>query len=248
MNAPRAIALCKTFAGTLEFQTGNWDIAEATLREAIRLYREIGSASGEALACHRLAILLNSSGRIEEAFAILQTGRIAADHALMRAHCLTRIYAVIAGNRLVAGDLTAAEDALESGLTMSDRHGNCATCDSFLLPVAVSVRIAQGNLVEAAVFCDRIQHEAEQYGGQIWMAITWLSRAELATAQGNFDNAIGWYDAAYRAFMDVGHKFEAARSLMALTDVYQKRSTADDELKAQDSNQQAQAILKGLGL
>ena len=66
MNAPRAIALCQCFNGVLEFQAGHWVEAENALRESIQLYREIGAASGEALACQRLGLLLTARGELDE--------------------------------------------------------------------------------------------------------------------------------------------------------------------------------------
>ena len=55
MSAPRAVALCQCFNGALEFQAGNWKGAEASLRESIALYSEIGAASGEAWTSSRRA-------------------------------------------------------------------------------------------------------------------------------------------------------------------------------------------------
>ncbi len=62
MGAPRAIALCQCFNGALEFQAGYWIEAESVLRESVKLYRELGAASGEALALQRLGILLTARG------------------------------------------------------------------------------------------------------------------------------------------------------------------------------------------
>ena len=70
----------------------------------------------------------------------------------MRAHCLTRLYATLTRNRLQAGDLPAAEEALSLGLATSARHGHCSTCDLLLLPAAVSVQIVARNLDDAADF------------------------------------------------------------------------------------------------
>jgi hypothetical protein len=66
MGAPRAIALCQCFSGALEFQAGHWAAAEAALHESIQLYREIGAASGEALACQRLGVLQTARGQFDE--------------------------------------------------------------------------------------------------------------------------------------------------------------------------------------
>jgi len=153
MGATRAIALCHCFAGALEFQAGHWSTAETALRKSIQLYREIGAASGEALACQRLGVLQTAHGKLAEGLATLHEGLAAAERALMRAHCLTRVYAALARNRLAAADLSAADHALTLGLAMSERHGNCATCDALLLAVAISVRVTQGDFVAAETFC-----------------------------------------------------------------------------------------------
>ena len=67
MGAPRAIALCQCFSGALEYQAGHWQQAEAALRESIQLYRQIGAAVGEALACQRLGRLQTALGQLEKA-------------------------------------------------------------------------------------------------------------------------------------------------------------------------------------
>src|SRR5260370_23947734 len=90
MGAPRAIALCHCFAGALEFQVGHWATAEDALRQSIQLYREIGAASGEAVACQRPGVVQTARGQLVEGLATLHEGLAAAERALMRAHCLTR--------------------------------------------------------------------------------------------------------------------------------------------------------------
>lgn len=74
MKAPRAVALCQCFNGALEFQAGHWAEAESALRESVKVYRKLGAASGEALACQRLGALQTAQGRLEEAMASFQEG------------------------------------------------------------------------------------------------------------------------------------------------------------------------------
>jgi hypothetical protein len=162
MGAPRAIALCQCFNGALEFQAGHWAEAEAALLESIHLSREIGAASGEALACQRLGVLQTARGQLAEGLATLEEGELAAERALMRAHCLTRVYAAMARNRLAAGDVEAAGHVLASGLAMSERHGHCTTCDALFLPVAVSVRVAEGDFA-AEDLAAVLDEAAEEY-------------------------------------------------------------------------------------
>ena len=216
MSASRAIAFCYCFDGALEFQAGHWEAAEASLRESIRLHHEIGAASGEALACQRLGVLLTARGRLDDARAILEEGLIAAERALLRAHCLTRIYAALARNRLAADDLAAADDALALGLAMSERHDHCTTCDALLLPAAISVRAAQNDWLAAETFCQQLDEAATEYGSRTWLAMARQARGELAATLGKQDEALACYAEAQAAFALAGNQAEAERCQAAV--------------------------------
>jgi predicted negative regulator of RcsB-dependent stress response len=244
MNAPRAIALCHCFNGALEFQAGHWDEAEAALRESTRLYREITAASGEALACQRLGMLLTARGQLDEAMHTMQEGVAAAEHALMRAHCLTRLYATMARNRLAAEDIATAADTLSLGLSMSERHGHCATCDALLLPAAVSVCVAQGKLDEADAFCQDLDEAADEYGSRTWMAMARQARGELAGARGDIVTALACYTAAYDEFRAANYDYEAARCQTAVAELYHR---TQNEPKAQAAQLEADRTLARLG-
>src|SRR5262249_61568616 len=71
MGAPRAAALCRNFGGALELVQGQWDDAERHLREAAELYRQLGTASGEALSLQRLGVLLCSRGPLDAAGGVV---------------------------------------------------------------------------------------------------------------------------------------------------------------------------------
>jgi tetratricopeptide (TPR) repeat protein len=247
MGAPRAIALCQCFNGALEFQAGHWSRAETALRESIQLYREIGAASGEALACQRLGVLQTARGQLAEGLATLEEGIQAAEHALMRAHCLTRLYAAMARNRLTAGDAETARQVLGLGLAMSERHGHCTTCDALLLPAAVSVRVADGELAAAEYFCHQLDEAAEQYASRLWLAMARQSRGELAAAQGRIDIALDYYVEAQAGFASAGNDYEAARCLDAIAELRLARGFADDMATGREAQIEARRILKRLG-
>jgi predicted negative regulator of RcsB-dependent stress response len=248
MGAPRAIALCQCFTGALEFQAGHWAAAETALRESIQLYREIGAASGEALACQRLGVLQTARGQFDEGLATLEEGVVVAERALMRAHCLTRLYAAIARNRLNAGVVSAADQALELGLAMSARHGNCTICDALLLPAAVSVRVAQGDLAAAETFCRQLDAAAEQYASHMWVAMARQARGEVAAAQGEIDAALRAYSEAQVGFAAAGHAYEAARCLATAAALRLRRGTPDDLALSGVAQAEAQRIFGQLGV
>ncbi|OGO38502.1 MAG: hypothetical protein A2W35_17265 [Chloroflexi bacterium RBG_16_57_11] len=247
MGAPRAIALCQCFNGALEFQAGHWAEAEAALGESIQLYREIGASSGEALACQRLGVLQTARGQLAEGLATLEEGVLAAERALMRAHCLTRLYAAMARNRLAAGEVVAAGNILALGLAMSERHGHCTTCDALLLPAAVSVRIAEGDIAAAETFCSHLDEAAEQYASRLWLAMARQARGELAAAQGQFDTALEYYTEARSGFASAGNEYEVARCLDAISEIRLARGIEDDIATGQKAQIEARRILERLG-
>ena len=246
MGAPRAIALCQCFNGALEFQAGHWAEAGAVLRESVRLYHELGAASGEALALQRLGTLLTARGRFNEAMALFDEGVIVAARASMRAHCLTRLYASMTRNRLMVGELESADHYLALGLSMSERHGHCATCHALLYPAAVSLHIARGNLSAAEDACRQLEEAAQQYQSQAWMAMARQARGELAAARGDFDDAMACYDEASVGFKATGNQYDAARCLKAMAEIRRKRKAPNDAKMAKDEAAEARLILERL--
>ena len=247
MGATRAIALCHCFAGALEFQSGHWYTAEHALRQSIQLYREIGAASGEALACQRLGMVQTACGQGVEGLATLHEGLAAAERASMRAHCLTRVYATLVQNRLAAADVVAADQALTLGLAMSERHGNCATCDALLLPGAVSLHALQGDFAGAESFCRQLDEATAKYASHLWVAMARQSRGELAAAQGNLDDALNYYAEAQERFTTAGNDYEAARCLTAVASLWLSRRSPGDSEAAQAAQAEARRIFERLG-
>lgn len=216
MGAPRAIALCQSFNGALELQAGRWSAAEAALHESIALFQQIGAADGEALSYQRLGILLTTQGKLDEGLTALEDGIIAAKHAKLRAHLSGRLYAAMARNRLLAGDLAAADHALSLGEALTASHGHCALCEALLLPVAVSVRIAQGNLLAAETYCHQLDEATARYESRTWLALAAQARGELAGARGDTAAAIHFYTEARVGFEEASNHDAARRCAEAL--------------------------------
>jgi DNA-binding SARP family transcriptional activator/tetratricopeptide (TPR) repeat protein len=215
MKAPRAVALCKSFAGTLDFQAGLWPEAEAKLREAVELFRKVGSASGEALSIQRLGVLLTARGDVEAARSLLDEGIAVGGRAAMRSHCLTRLHASLVRNRLAAGDRAAAQASLREGLAEASRHGHCSTCNSLLLPEAVRVELALDDVAQAERHAARLHEVSARFGSRAWTAMAEHARGRVLGARGRGREA---YDALERArgvFEQIGCPYEAARCVFA---------------------------------
>jgi tetratricopeptide (TPR) repeat protein len=226
MGAPRAVALCRNFGGVLDFQDGSWPSAEAQLRESVDLYRRIGSASGESLSLQRLGVLLTARGRLDEALEAMQEGLFAAERATMRSHCLTRLFASLARNRLAAGDLEEAERNVREGDAAARRHGNCVTCNALLLPEAVRVRVARGQLDEAETSARELEELAGRSGSRAWTAMSRQARGRILAARGRADEALAALEEARRAYEAYGAVYEVARCEVGIAEILATRDPA----------------------
>lgn len=223
MGAPRAIALCQNFNGALEFQAGRWTESENALQESIDLFHQIGAAGGEALSLQRLGRLQTAQGQLDKALSTLESGVVFAKQALLRAHLQGRLQASIARNRLLAGDIPAAGHALALGQALTESHGHCPLCESLLLPVAVSVSIAVGDLARAEEYCCELDEATKRYGSHTWVALAAQTRGEWAMAQGDYEAAATYYSAAQTGFRKAKNEYAAAQCGKALTQLHSQK-------------------------
>jgi predicted negative regulator of RcsB-dependent stress response len=158
-----------------------------------------------------LGVLQTAQGRLDEALTTLEDGVVAAKQALLRAHLQGRLQAAIAHNRLLAGEVEAADEALALGLALTESHGNCPLCESLLLPVAVSIRIAQGDLTAAEQYCQKLDEATARYESDVWVALAAQARGELAVAQGDIKAAIRHYQAAQSGFYAANNAYLATQ-------------------------------------
>ncbi|HVJ15026.1 MAG TPA: hypothetical protein VM686_06280, partial [Polyangiaceae bacterium] len=160
-------------------------------------------------------VLLTARGELEAARTLLDEGLVVGGRAAMRSHCLTRIHASLARNRLAARDRDAARASLEAGLAEAARHGHCATCSALLLPEAVRVALAWNDLAEAEGFSQRLDDVAQRFGSRAWTAMAEQTRGRVLAARGKADEAFDAFERAREAFNAVGSPYEAARCVMA---------------------------------
>jgi tetratricopeptide (TPR) repeat protein len=243
MGAPRAIALCYNFGGALDFQAGLWASAEQSLRDAARLYAEVGSASGESLSLQRLGVLLTARGRLDEARALLVEGMVVAARAAMRSHCLTRLHASMIRNRLAAGDRDGIELSLSEGLEAQRRHGDCVTCNALLLPEVVRAEIALGRVDAAEASCARLQRIAADFDSQVWTAMAAQAQGRVLLARGHRQPAFDALERARSAYAEVAQPYEVARCLAAQAVCV----AGSDPAAARGLDDQARTLFASLG-
>lgn len=240
MGAPRALALCHSFGGALDFQTGDWSSSDQALRKGIEMYEEVGSASGQSLTMQRLGVLLTARGLLDEAQQIMVEGIVIAERAAMRSHCLTRLHASLLRNRLAANDLDGARASLEDGLEAARRHGHCVTCNALLLPEAVRAEISMGNIEVADEHARALEETATEFESRAWVAMAGHARGRVLAAQSD-PSAFEVLEKARVGYVEMGQNYEAARCLLA-----QAEALAAEE-KSAELAEQAKGIFTDLG-
>ncbi len=234
MGAVRAVALTRCFGGAVDFQRGRWEAAERKLRESVRLYRSIGGAFGEAIALQRLGVLLTARGNIAGALGAIEEGVVAGERAVLRSHCLTRLYAARARNRLAAGDHRGAAESVAAGAETGSRHGRCVTCNALLLPEVVRVALGEGAIERARIASGELERIASQFGSRAWRAMAAQSSARVAGRdRGGWQEAFNGFEQAAALFGEIEYPYEAARCRLAQADLLRDRgeqAQADDLL------------------
>jgi hypothetical protein len=134
-------------------------------------------------------VILTARGAIEEGMAALEEGIAAAERAMMRSHCLTRLYASTARNSLAAGNPAAAEELIVMGEETARRHGYCLTCNALLLPEAVRTRIAVGRADAADREAGELEEIARRFGSSAWSAMALHTRARVLAAREEWDGS-----------------------------------------------------------
>ncbi len=234
-GAAGSVAAGRHGEGVAALAGGDLDLAEAALRDALERHRAGGSAIGEALALERLACLLTLRGRLDEALALVDLGIVVAERAGLRRHALTRLHATEARNRLAAGALYAAEDAVREASETAARHGDCAACDAVFRPEAVRVALARGRLGEAEAEAEALEEIARQRGGRVLVATARLTRARVLAAHGRTDDALAALANARAGFLAAGHRHEAGRTVRLEARLRGAGWAMPDELRALDA-------------
>jgi len=197
--------------GTAALAAGRLDLAEASVREALGLFRKTGSALGEALALERLGTILTVRGRLEPGLEAISAGVVTAERGLLRRHALTRLHAAEARNRLAAGALYAAEDAAREASASAALHGECVACDAAFRPEVIRVALARGRIAEAETESSQLEVIARHHGGRGLGALARLSRARVLAAQGRATDALAALGEARADLVATGLELEAGR-------------------------------------
>ena len=239
------IAVARTIEGAIAASAGRLDAAEEALREAVGLQRDLGSALGEAIATDALARLLTVRGQPEEAMGLLGEGILVAERSHLRRHALARLQAALAQNRLAAGAVYAAEDAVREASEILARHGECLVCHALFRPVAVRVAVLRGRLRDAEREADDLDALAARRGGRGLAAVAREARGRVLAALGRAGEAAAALVEAADAYDARGAMFDGARA--AALAARALRADGTDRERAEALARRASLVLSPLG-
>jgi hypothetical protein len=232
IGATRALAMCTLFIGTAEYMHGQFTGALAHLSPARRLYHELDAAAGEAMALQRMGVVGTALGRMDEARDFLHAGLRLAEHAMMRPHCLVRLYAALGRNRLEAGDLNASLQAVEAGLNVEAEHGSCVMCNVMLYPISSMAFAMHGDFATAQHYAAKAEASAIAFGSHYFLGLTAQVHGMLHGLRDEWAPAMQKLQQAKQEFAAINVIYEAARSDLFRASVLMRRGKATDLLTA----------------
>jgi DNA-binding CsgD family transcriptional regulator len=228
-GSPHLYTTCRTYYGTILFETGDWPGAERQLTAALASARTAERALyAEALA--RLAELKLAQGRLDEAERLLAGFEDESSCAsVLAAICLAR------------ADPVSAETILNRRLRELERPerpgpypAGASSCleAAVLLELLAAAQFAKGALAEARTTIERLVELGEQAGCDVIVARSARAVGRLLLAEGEAEAAADRLEQALIIFARLNVRLEAARTHLLLASVLRDRGAAAREARA----------------
>jgi DNA-binding SARP family transcriptional activator len=208
-GARRARVFAATVMGEVALIDGRTEEAVEHLREAMRLSREIGSYSAEALATLRLGEAAHAGGEAAEGDALLADAIVLSRWSPMSGHLLPLGYAALL--RATSEPELAGRRLDDADAYLRSEEIVCAYCGMAYRVAATIAAARAGRLELAAMLLAGAEATSALWSGGPWPASLDEARGELALASGERSEAEERFRAARDAFLVDGRRFEADR-------------------------------------
>jgi hypothetical protein len=207
-GARRAQVLAATMLGGISLIAGYGEEAAELFQEAVRVSRDIGAVSAEALASVRLGEAVRAVGDLDQGNALLADGVAISAWSPISGHLQPLAYAAL---------LRATDDAelgrgrLDEAETEMRGNRVCAYCGmAFRVSGAISAARA-GQPERAAAFLTAAERGARLWHPGPWPAALEEVRGELALARGDDAPARAHLGGALAGFLNDGRQLDADR-------------------------------------
>jgi DNA-binding SARP family transcriptional activator len=204
----RAVAFSTALLGEAALLSGDLDLAEAELTEAIDLHRDIDARSGEAHCLQRLAEVRLARGDRRGARELCERAIPLARWSVIAQHLLQRVHGTLIA---AADDPAAARDLVAQSEETIGPDDFCAFCAVMLAVPAAAACADAGDVAAAVRHLEVAERSAQLWEGTAWQAATREARAHIARAQGDEELAQSLIELAGRGFVAAGQPLDATR-------------------------------------
>jgi DNA-binding SARP family transcriptional activator/tetratricopeptide (TPR) repeat protein len=204
----RAVAFATALLGEAALLSGDLDLAETELSEAIDLHSDIDARTGQAHCMQRLAEVRLARGDRSGARDLCERAIPLARWSTLAKHLLQRVYGTLiaaADNPAEAREIVAqAEDVL-------GRADFCFFCAVMLAVPSATACADVGDIDGAQQHLAMAELSAGLWQGTAWQAAISEARGHLARAERDEARARSLLATAERGFLAAGQPLDAAR-------------------------------------
>lgn len=211
----RCVAVCHYALGSMDLFRGRLQEADEHLTRALALHERIGSPAGAAYALARKVSLRTASGDGSSGWVFLQHGIEAAERAVVRDHCLQRLYGAGIRNRLDAGDMANAAELVRQAEESEKRNGVCPSCSGELYPALASFHLASRDIRKAEEYAEKARALAEAGHNESGEAEALRVQGEVQAARGDLLQAEQCFQQAAAMFRRLERRYELGMTLQA---------------------------------
>lgn len=204
----RAVAFATALLGEAALLSGDLDLAEAELTEAIDLHRDIDARSGEAHSLQRLGEARLARGDRQGARDLCERAIPLARWSAISGHLLQRTYGTLIA---AAEDPGTARDVVATAEDCIGTADFCMFCAVMLAVPAATACADAGDIDAARRHLEVAERSAQLWEGTAWQAAITEARAHVARATGDEDLALSLIETASRGFSIAGQPLDVAR-------------------------------------
>ncbi|MGH2369318.1 MAG: hypothetical protein ACRDI2_14080, partial [Chloroflexota bacterium] len=212
-GAVRVLAVGQYALGSMALVRGAFDTAGTHLARALALLEQVGSPAGMAYALARQIELLTAAGDAPAGWDLVGRGADAAQRAARGEHPLTLIHAAGIWNRVEAGDLAGAGALTEAAARLEAETRPCLICSAELFAAMAGCYAATGDVDAAVRYVDRSHQFSTLAHNRAGQARATRVRAQIHVARGDPAAAMAAYGEAGSLFDEVGHRYDAEKTL-----------------------------------
>jgi tetratricopeptide (TPR) repeat protein len=204
----RAVAFATALLGEAALLSGDLDLAETELAEAIDLHSDIDARTGQAHCMQRLAEVRLARGDRGGARELCERAIPLARWSTLAKHLLQRVY----GTLITAADSPAeAREIVGQAEEVLGQADFCSFCAVMLAVPSATACADVGDIDGAGQHLAMAELSAGLWQGTAWQAAISEARGHLARAEGDEDRARSLLATAERGFLAAGQPLDAAR-------------------------------------